>query len=198
MLSREGNASNQQKSYSARAAHFFCTFLCRCFARLHRETSTNFLVTRFLRKCRTCSRSLFFTAAHFHLALVAAGISHFVTTPTKFSCCSSNFLGWVGLLTHGAPLTKRARAPLINENVDDKNARRQTHAPLSKEIKFYYKKGTSDKLIALFTRDTNFELIVVICLVFRFLPYFKHDVKIVCLVAFHRTRKKGRFNVLCF
>ena len=42
------------------------------------------------RKCRTCSRSLFFTAAHFHLALVAASISHFVTAATKFSCCSSN------------------------------------------------------------------------------------------------------------
>ena len=27
---------------------FFCTFLCRCFARLQRETSRNFLVTRFM------------------------------------------------------------------------------------------------------------------------------------------------------
>ena len=27
---------------------------------------------------------------HFHLALVAASISHFVTAVTKFSCCSSN------------------------------------------------------------------------------------------------------------
>ena len=32
----------------------------------------------------------FFTAAHFHLALVAASISHFVTVATKFSCPSSN------------------------------------------------------------------------------------------------------------
>ena len=32
----------------------------------------------------------FFTAAHFHLALVAASISHFVTAVTKCSCCSSN------------------------------------------------------------------------------------------------------------
>ena len=32
----------------------------------------------------------FFTAAHFCLALVAASISHVVTTATKFSCCSSN------------------------------------------------------------------------------------------------------------
>ena len=38
----------------------------------------------------TCSRSLFFTAAHFYLALVAVSISHFVTAATKFSCCSSN------------------------------------------------------------------------------------------------------------
>ena len=29
-------------------------------------------------------------AAHFHLALVAARISHFVTAAKKFSCCSSN------------------------------------------------------------------------------------------------------------
>ena len=41
-------------------------------------------------KCRTLSRSLFFTAAHFHLALVAASMSHFLTTATKLSCCSSN------------------------------------------------------------------------------------------------------------
>ena len=57
MLSGEGNAgersknnnrSNQQKSNLARAAHFFCTFLCLCFARLQREMSVNFLVTRFM------------------------------------------------------------------------------------------------------------------------------------------------------
>ena len=43
------------------------------------------------RKCRTCSRSTFFSLpAHFHLALLATGISHFVTVATKFSCCSSN------------------------------------------------------------------------------------------------------------
>ena len=32
----------------------------------------------------------FFTATHFHLALVVASISHFVTAATKFSCCSFN------------------------------------------------------------------------------------------------------------
>ena len=34
--------------------------------------------------------NLFFTAAHFHLALLAASISHFVTAATKFSCYFSN------------------------------------------------------------------------------------------------------------
>ena len=37
-----------------------------------------------------CSRSLFFSATHFCLALAAASIFHFVTAATKFSCCSSN------------------------------------------------------------------------------------------------------------
>ena len=40
--------SNWQKTNFARAEPFFCTFLCRCFARLQRETSRNFLVTRFM------------------------------------------------------------------------------------------------------------------------------------------------------
>ena len=55
MLSAEGNAGERwkttiglisKKSNSACAAHFFCTFLCRCFTRQQRETSTNFLVKR--------------------------------------------------------------------------------------------------------------------------------------------------------
>ena len=57
MLSGEGNAVLwrkttivliRKKSNFASAAHFFCIFLCRCFARLQRETSRNFLVTRFM------------------------------------------------------------------------------------------------------------------------------------------------------
>ena len=100
MLSGEGNAGEwwkttigliSKKSNFARAAHFFCTFLCRCFARLQRETSRNFLVTRFMEEMSyVFSFTFFFTAAHFHLALVAASISHFVTVATKFSRCSSN------------------------------------------------------------------------------------------------------------
>ena len=57
MLSDECNAGERsrttigvisKKSNFARAAHFFCTFLCRCFVRLQRTTSRNFLVTRFM------------------------------------------------------------------------------------------------------------------------------------------------------
>ena len=40
-----------------------------------------------LAETSTCSRSLFFTAAH---CFGGPSISHFVTAATKFSCCSSN------------------------------------------------------------------------------------------------------------
>ena len=99
MLSGDDNAGERwktaigliSKSNFARAAHSSCTFLCRCFARLQRETSRNLLVTRFMEEMlRVFPFTFFFTAAHFHFALVAASISHFVTAATKFSCCSSN------------------------------------------------------------------------------------------------------------
>ena len=47
MLSGEGLTS-KKKSNFARAAHFFPIFLCRCLARLQRETSRNFLVASFM------------------------------------------------------------------------------------------------------------------------------------------------------
>ena len=81
---KNNNRSNSKKNNNnfSRAAHFFVHFFCRCFARLHRETSRNFLVTSFMGEISyTCCCSLFFTAAHFHLAFTAA---------TKFWCCSSN------------------------------------------------------------------------------------------------------------
>ena len=53
------------KSNFARAAHFFCTFLCRCFARLQRETSRNFLVTRFMEEM-----SYVFSFTFFSLPLI--------------------------------------------------------------------------------------------------------------------------------
>ena len=73
-----------------RATHFFCTFLCCCFAQLHCETSRNFLVLFYGGDVVHVLVHFFFTATHFHLALVATSISHFVTTAAKLSCCSSN------------------------------------------------------------------------------------------------------------
>ena len=72
--------------------HTFLYIFCRSFVRLQSETSRNFLdVTRCLEEMsRRILVHFFFTAAHFHLALVAASISHFVTAATKFSCCPSN------------------------------------------------------------------------------------------------------------
>ena len=67
--------------------HFFDVVLHDCNVKLP-ETSWLHVLYR---KCRTCSCSLFCfsTPAHF-LILVAASISHFLATATKFSCCSSN------------------------------------------------------------------------------------------------------------
>ena len=49
---------NKKQNNFARAAHFFCTFLCRCFARLQRETSQLHVLWR---KCRfnLCGRQHF-------------------------------------------------------------------------------------------------------------------------------------------
>ena len=75
--------SNQQKSKFARAAHYFCTFLCRCFVRLQQETSRNFLAARFMEEM-----SYMFLFTFFSLSLiftqVAASISYFLTAATKF------------------------------------------------------------------------------------------------------------------
>ena len=63
MLSGDGQRKQRKKLIGLIAAHLFCTFLCRFFARLQRETSRNFPFTRFM-----CSCSLHvFAAAHFHL-----------------------------------------------------------------------------------------------------------------------------------
>ena len=67
-----------KKNNFARAAHFLVHFFCRCFARLQRETSTNFLVARFIEEMWYVYLIylffFFFTAAHFYL-LVAATTS---------------------------------------------------------------------------------------------------------------------------
>ena len=86
-----GLISKKKKNNFARAADFFWYISLPCFSRLQCETYRNFLVTRLMEEMSyVFSFTFFFTAAHFHLALVAAGFSHFVTAATKFSCCPSN------------------------------------------------------------------------------------------------------------
>ena len=69
MVSNKGNAGECWKttidlisktSNFARAAHFFCTFLCHCFAWLQRETSWKFLVARFMEEMSYVFSFLFF------------------------------------------------------------------------------------------------------------------------------------------
>ena len=62
---KNNNRCNKQKSNFARAAHFFCAFLCCCFVRLQRETSRTFLVTRFL-----AEMSYVFSFTFFSLPLI--------------------------------------------------------------------------------------------------------------------------------
>ena len=83
---KNNNGSNSKKA--AKKCTLFCTFLCRCFTQIQRETSINFLVKRFMKKCRTCFCFFFFLSLIF--TVVAASISLFLTAATKFSCCSSN------------------------------------------------------------------------------------------------------------
>ena len=82
----------ENKSNFVRAAYFFCKFLCRCFARLQRETSRNFLVTRFLEKVLYVfsftffSRLLIFTLHWWPLAfsILSPLLQNFhVVLPTK-------------------------------------------------------------------------------------------------------------------
>ena len=81
-----------KKATFARAAHFFCTFLCRCFVRIQRETSRDFLVTLFLEEM-----SYVFSFTFFSLPLIFTlhwwPLAFLMLSPpaaaTKFSCCSS-------------------------------------------------------------------------------------------------------------
>ena len=76
---KNNNRSNQQKRQLCTCSTLFDTFLCPCFARLQHETSRNFLVTyTFYGENVICVLvHFFFTAAYFHLALVATGIGRF-------------------------------------------------------------------------------------------------------------------------
>ena len=96
MLSGEGNAGdrrkttiglNSKKKTTTTTFHMQHTFFFHFLAVVLHDYNAKLPETVFLwGKCRTCYRSLFFTAAHFHLTLVAASISHSVVPGTKFSC----------------------------------------------------------------------------------------------------------------
>ena len=93
MPSDEGNENGEKttmcltskKSNFARVAQFVCTFLCRYFARLHRETSRNFLVTGVIEKISHVFMFIFFSVSLI-FTLMAASISYFLTAATQFSC----------------------------------------------------------------------------------------------------------------
>ena len=77
MRSGEGNENCEKrticlisKKATLHVQHiFFCTFLCRCFARLQRENSRNFLGTRFMEEMLNVFWLTFFvfSAPNFHL-----------------------------------------------------------------------------------------------------------------------------------
>ena len=95
MLSGEGNEKGENTTIGlisrksnfflqVQHRHFLCPFLCRCFARLQRETSRNFPVTRFMEEM---SYDLFFFFFFFTIVLftpVSVSIAHFLTAATKF------------------------------------------------------------------------------------------------------------------
>ena len=84
---KNNNIGLISNSNFARAAQYFCTFLCLCFARLQLETSRNFLVTRFF--CSLFfSLSLIFTLHWWPLAflILSPPLQNFhVVLPTKKS-----------------------------------------------------------------------------------------------------------------
>ena len=100
MLSGEGNENGEKttKKKLLDVQHtFFCTFLCRCFTRLQRETSRNFLVTRFIEEISYLFLfTLFFHCRSFSpwwplafLIFSGAKFSHFSSTKNCLLCFSS-------------------------------------------------------------------------------------------------------------
>ena len=67
--------------------HSFCTFLCRYFARLQLP---NYTFAHFMEEMSYVFLFTFFSLPLIFIILKAASISLFLTTTTKFSCCSSN------------------------------------------------------------------------------------------------------------
>ena len=100
MLSGEGNENGEKttKKKLLDVQHtFFCTFLCRCFTRLQRETSRNFLVTRFIEEISYLFLfTLFFHCRSFSpwwplafLIFSGAKFSHSSSTKNCLLCFSS-------------------------------------------------------------------------------------------------------------
>ena len=86
MLSGEGMQRRRTVKNNKRSSTCSTLFLhisLPLFCTTTSETSRNFLVTRFTEEMSYLFLFTFFTPAHFHLALVAARISHFVTAVTK-------------------------------------------------------------------------------------------------------------------
>ena len=84
MLSGEGNESWQKKSLGliSKKTEQLCTcntlshaFLCRCFARPHRDFSRNFLVTRFMEEMLYVFQFTFLSLP----LMVASSFSRFLT-----------------------------------------------------------------------------------------------------------------------
>ena len=90
MLSGEGNENGEKiaKKQLCTYSTLFCTFLSRCFARLQREASRNFLVTRFMEEMSYVFLFPFFSLPLI-FTLIAASNSHCLSAATKFSCCFS-------------------------------------------------------------------------------------------------------------
>ena len=88
---KNNNRSKISKSNFVRAAHFFSYISLPLFCTTTTWNFQKLLKYTFYGGNVVCVPvHLFFTAAHFHLALVAASISHFVNAATNVSCCSSN------------------------------------------------------------------------------------------------------------
>ena len=100
MLSGEGNENGEKTTMgliSKKATlhvqkTFFVHFFCHCFARPQRETSRNFLVTRFMEEMSYVFLFTFLFSLPLIFTFMAARISHFLTAAANClncSCCSS-------------------------------------------------------------------------------------------------------------
>ena len=93
MLSGEGNTGDRRKTTidlisqkKKKTLHVQHTFLYISLPLFCTTTTRNFQKPFFMEEMSYVFSFTFFTAAHFHLTLVAASTSHSVAAATKFSC----------------------------------------------------------------------------------------------------------------